>query len=99
MWHWLGHLISWTWGGEGQGGANSTGYLITSGPLPDLTMLGLLVGVWRHLNCHTTGCKRIGHRVHGTSYRACRRHHPLLGGDTTVQDIWDAHERSQRTDG
>lgn len=32
--------------------------------------------VHAHLECHVEGCTAIGSHVEGTSYRACKPHHP-----------------------
>jgi hypothetical protein len=40
----------------------------------ELTLLGVVAGMWHHVNCHDPGCWRIGrHKVDGTPY--CNRHH------------------------
>lgn len=40
----------------------------------ELTMLGLVAGMWHHVNCHQASCWRIGrHKVDGTPF--CNRHH------------------------
>jgi hypothetical protein len=55
----------------------------------------ILIWAMRHFNCNVTGCYRPGHKVVGTSHRACRKHHPGLkskGERTTVQHIEEAHE-------
>lgn len=57
-----------------------SGYQWWSGLGSDVFILtGVTVGL-RHLNCHVRGCWRHGHVVHGTSYRACNRHHPHRNG-------------------
>ena len=50
-------------------------YLFTSGPgafLLSLSSLGVFVGLWRHLNCHSPGCWRPARHAMG-GY--CRKHH------------------------
>ena len=66
----LWHALRWTW-------HDPDGYNFISGPLADITLLGGAFAVYRHHNCHASGCPRIGrHKVAGTEYVVCRRHHP-----------------------
>ncbi len=62
--------LRWTW-------HDPDGYNFISGPLADITLLGGAYALYRHHNCHVSGCPRIGrHKVTGTEYVVCRRHHP-----------------------
>ena len=45
------------------------------GPFP-LFILGSIITVYRHHNCHVKGCLRLGKPVEGTPYLACPAHHP-----------------------
>lgn len=77
---WAYDGLAWTWGGHGWGGGSATGYLISSGPFPDLTMLGLFGVWWRKHNCMVHGCPRLQwhpHPDHG--HVVCRHHHPCHG--------------------
>lgn len=75
--HWLYHLIAWTWGGDGQGGAEGTGYLIVSGPFPCVVVLGGLYTLLRRHNCAVKGCWRIAfHHNPEHGFLVCRRHLP-----------------------
>lgn len=41
------------------------------------TLIGSLYHSLRKHNCHTKGCRRIGlHKVAGTDFVVCRKHHP-----------------------
>lgn len=97
------HQLTWVWGGEGQGGANGTGYLVASGPIGDVFILGAAWALVRKLNCHAKGCWRLGlHRVGGTPYITCRKHHPHVpDGGATAEHIAAAHraalERPQQS--
>ena len=42
---------------------------------------------WHHVNCHVDGCKRLGKPVHGTSFWACRIHHPHRHEPMTAEKI------------
>lgn len=47
--------------------------------LGELLLLGGLITLTRHHNCHVRHCWRIGlHAVEGTPYRVCRMHHPTI---------------------
>jgi len=84
---WVAHAARWTW-------ADPAGYNIFSGPLPDLAMLTGIGAFFRHVNCHVGGCRRFGHRVPGTPYRACRQHHPSMSDETVTAAHIDQAYRS-----
>ena len=50
------------------------------GAIPDFLILGSIVTVYRHHNCHVKGCLRLGKPVEGTPYLACPLHHPAHQG-------------------
>jgi hypothetical protein len=50
------------------------------GSIPDFLLLGSLITVYRHHNCHVKGCWHIGKPVEGTPYLACPIHHPAHEG-------------------
>lgn len=50
------------------------------GSIPDFLILGSIVTVYRHHNCHVKGCLRLGKPVDGTPYLACPVHHPAHAG-------------------
>lgn len=67
---WTYHAIRWTW-------HDPDGYNFISGPLADITLLGGAYAIFRRHNCHAKGCWRVGrHKVPGTDYIVCRKHHP-----------------------
>ncbi len=70
MLHWFLHIT---------GADNTSGvwYGFWSGFGSDLLEFTIVGTVWRKLNCHIKGCYRIGlHKVEGTPYITCKRHHP-----------------------
>lgn len=85
------HQITWLWGGEGQGGANGNGYLVTSGPL---VLAGIATWV-RHHNCEVHGCWRLGRHGTAAGHQVCRRHHP--DGHLSPKDVHDAHRDALTT--
>jgi hypothetical protein len=48
-----------------------------------ITLIAFVIGVYRHLECHKTGCHRLGRFVHGR-YKLCRVHHPLVPDDGKI---------------
>jgi hypothetical protein len=88
--HWLAY---WT------GLTNGSGprYLWWSGigsDIGELALLGGLLSIARHSNCHAKRCWRFGKPVDGTPYRACHRHHPAHDGtkrNVPLETITDAH--------
>lgn len=71
--NWLGHILgldnlSGAWYGFWSGFA---------GDISQIAILGGLYSMWRKHNCHVKGCPRVGrHKVAGTEWVVCRRHHP-----------------------
>ena len=59
------------------------------GAIPDFLLIGSLITLYRHHNCHVKGCPRIGKPVDGTPYLACPTHHPAHHGDhrSVSQDV------------
>ncbi|MHB8243413.1 MAG: hypothetical protein ACYDHN_15670 [Solirubrobacteraceae bacterium] len=56
-----------------------------------ITLIAFVIGVYRHLRCHKSGCHRLGRFTHGR-YRLCRVHHPQVPsrGRITQEHIDDA---------
>lgn len=73
--------------------ASGEPYLFWSGIGSDLAYLSIFALAYRRLNCHQDGCRRIGtHRVEGTPFVTCRKHHPgIPGGRVTAERIRLAH--------
>jgi hypothetical protein len=64
------------------------------GSIPDFLILGSIVTVYRHHNCHVKGCVRLGKPVDGTPYLACPVHHPAHEGSrrsVSLDTIRHAH--------
>jgi hypothetical protein len=81
---------------------NPTGHWVIfwSGFGSCLTEFAIIGIVYRKLNCHQDGCRRIGlHKVEGTPYIVCRRHHPAIpDGKVTAEQIATAfhlHRKQQ----
>jgi hypothetical protein len=65
--HWLAHFL-------GLDSASGAFYLAWSGFVGDLGFLGAFAVLLRHLNCHTPGCRGIGHfPLEGSPYKVCRK--------------------------
>jgi hypothetical protein len=96
FWHALLRLFFHVTGSE-DGGSGSTWYGFWSGfggAIPDFLILGGLITLFRHHNCHVKGCPRIGKVVDGTPYKACHVHHPAHEGtsrNVSVETIHEAH--------
>jgi hypothetical protein len=64
----------------------------------EIALFGILITGFRHFNCHVNSphfCWRFGHPVVGTSFRACKRHHPgrESSGKVTAEHINHAHNK------
>lgn len=55
------------WGYEWWSGAGSD--------LGELTLLGIAIGAYKHINCEEPGCWRRGHRHPDHGRPVCRRHY------------------------
>jgi hypothetical protein len=61
-----------------------------------ITLIAFVIGVYKHLECHKTGCHRLGRFVHGR-YKLCHVHHPLVPDDGKItQEHIDAVEVGRR---
>lgn len=45
--------------------------------LGTITLVTFVAGLYKHLECHVSGCHRFGRFVHG-HYKLCRVHHPQV---------------------
>ncbi len=69
------------------------------GSIPDFLIVGSIVTVYRHHNCHVRGCLRLGKPVEGTPYLACSIHHPAHEGhrrSVSLDVIRRAHQARVR---
>lgn len=71
----------WHWVEVHTGTVNESGpyYGFWSGfgsDIAELAIVGGIVQMVRHHNCHVKGCLRLGRPVSGTPYVACPKHHP-----------------------
>jgi hypothetical protein len=82
------------------GFTNASGepYLFWSGFGSDLAYLSVFGLAYRRLNCHESSCHRLGlHKVEGTPYVTCKKHHPgIPAGPVTAEHIRAAHHRHLR---
>lgn len=68
--------MHWFWSTSGAWYAFWSGF---GSCLGEFAIVGV---VWKKLNCHTKGCYRVGlHRVEGSPFVVCRRHHPDVPDD------------------
>jgi hypothetical protein len=69
-------------------------YLFWSGFAGDLGLLGASYAVLRKHNCHVQGCPRVGrHKVAGTEWVVCSRHHP--DDKPTAAQVAEQHAAAQ----
>lgn len=85
MIHWLAQLLH-----PGQLRTPNGGYWFWSGigsDIGEVTILGAVIGLYRHHNCHVNGCWRRGKPDPAHGFPACKHHHTkrsLLGVDPHV---------------
>lgn len=72
-------------------------YLFWSGFGGDIGLLGGILIFYKRLNCHVSGCWRLGlHHVEGTPYTTCRKHHPALPyRKISAMHVRKAHNKSK----
>jgi hypothetical protein len=75
------------------------GYQFWSGigsDIGEVAIIGGLITIVRHLNCHAKGCYRLGgHQVAGTPYKTCRKHHPHIPNErVTAEHIAAAADKA-----
>lgn len=79
-------------------------YASASGSAPMMIALlgysGLLVSVWRRINCDAPGCLRIGrHSTSDGHHHLCRVHHPdVPSHKLSLEEIHARHRTFQRKD-
>jgi hypothetical protein len=96
----LAHL--WYWfevhSGTARGGPDPY-YNAFSGWISDLgelAILGGMIQLIRHRNCHVKGCWRFGKQVAGTPYLACHGHHPDHKGTARAVSLSTIHDAFHR---
>jgi hypothetical protein len=97
IFHAIGNWLYWFFGIGGSG--PHYGFWSGAGSdIGEITLVGAVIVAAKHANCHDKGCWRIGlHRVEGTPYKACRKHHPVLSQHPriTAEIMAKAHEEFQ----
>jgi hypothetical protein len=79
------------------------GYQFWSGAgsdISELTLLGIALGAWKHVNCAVPWCVRFGrHPTADGLHKLCRRHHPdLPSRRLSLDEIHARHREHQRDD-
>jgi hypothetical protein len=78
------HQLFWPETGQGYAFTSSLGSTFFIGSFFALA--------YRKLNCHQDRCWRIGkHKVDGTPYITCKKHHPAIPAKITADHIATAH--------
>jgi hypothetical protein len=87
-------IFNWLFHTTGLDDGGGAWYLFWSGIVGDAALLGTLFVLLRRLNCHASGCWRIGvHRVVGTPYVTCHKHHPVVpAGKISADHIAQVHQ-------
>ena len=87
-WYWLWHPL------EGPG------YQFWSGigsDIGEITLLALAISWWRHINCASPHCWRLGkHPTADGLHKLCRKHHPdLPDHPLSLPEIHERHEAAK----
>ena len=87
-------ILNWFLHTFGLDDGSGAWYLFWSGIVGDVALLGTLFVLMRRLNCHAAGCWRLGiHRVVGTPFVTCRKHHPVVPtGRVSADQIAQVHQ-------
>jgi hypothetical protein len=69
-----------------------------------ITLIAFVIGAYKHVECHVSGCHRLGRFVNG-HYKLCHLHHPGVpnSGKITADEAahpgsTNAHEQRPATD-
>jgi hypothetical protein len=64
-----------------------------------VTAITLLIGLYRHFECHVSSCHRIGRFTHG-HFKLCRVHHPQVPstGKITAEHVREVEKVIQGDD-
>jgi hypothetical protein len=95
--HAIGNWLYWFFG-IGGGGPHYGFWSGAGSDIGEITLVGAVIVALKHVNCHDEGCWRIGlHKVEGTPYKACHKHHPVLAKQPhiTAEIMAKAHEEYQ----
>ena len=86
-WHWgLVHLSEET----GTSSSSSRAYNFWSGfgsDIGEIAIVGGLITLVRHHNCHVKGCWAMGRQVPGTPYVACHDHNPERADNSKKRNV------------
>lgn len=97
--HWLG----WYWWLTGARDESGRAYGFWSGfggSIPDFLILGGIVTLYRHHNCHVKGCPWIGRHEYekdGVTFKVCKTHHPAISAMPTAAELRE-HHAAKKTD-
>lgn len=74
------------------------GFLSGAGSdIGEVTLIGAVIGTYKHNNCASPHCFRLGrHPTADGLHRLCRHHHPdLMGKKRTLAEIHAAHWKAK----
>jgi hypothetical protein len=61
-----------------------------------ITLIAFVVGAYKHVECHVSGCHRVGRFVNG-HYKLCHLHHPAVPNSGKITAAEAAHPGSTVT--
>lgn len=86
-------MFHWFLTVTGSNNPSGTWYGWWSGFCGDLGLFAGITILYKKVNCHIDGCRRIGlHHVEGTPYIVCRKHHPQTPDKVTVEHVHAMHK-------
>lgn len=77
MIHFLWHIWMDITGANNEPGSTYGFWSGFGGSIPDFLIIGSLITLYMHHNCHVKGCPRIGHIDPKNNHPACKRHHSM----------------------
>lgn len=93
--NWLWHWIEIHTGTVNESGPYYGFFSGFGSDLGEVTILGVIVTGYRHVNCHSKGCFRIArHPVEGTPYKVCRRCHPTIDNKPVTREMIHAAHKA-----
>lgn len=61
-----------------------------------ITLIAFVVGAYKHVECHVSGCHRVGRFLNG-HYKLCHLHHPAVPNSGKISPSEAAHPGSTAT--
>ncbi len=99
-WHVLQHWLAIHTGTVNESGPWYGFFSGFGSDIGEVTLIGVAIGGFHHLNCASPRCPRLGkHTPDGTTHKMCRKHYKqITGHDVTLEHIHALHHAAAQTE-